>query len=140
MPLAGGQLRIFDLVGGGLGETLTVGAFPQSAAALELRRIVVANGGDGTVSIIDGTTLQQVGIVPVGFAPAAATIAPDGTRAYVANMRGASLSSVVATFPIPAPARGVRWSPGRVAAATTRLRSRRSRVGPTRWTRSSPST
>src|ERR1700730_16017656 len=57
----------------------------------------VANGGDGTVSVIDTATNTVVGIpIPVGKEPFGVAVTPDGKHAYVAN-RGSNNVSVIDT-------------------------------------------
>jgi YVTN family beta-propeller protein len=57
----------------------------------------VANGGDGTVSVIDTATNTVVGIpIPVGREPFGVDVTPDGIHAYVAN-RGSDNVSVIDT-------------------------------------------
>ncbi len=40
---------------------------------------------DGTLTVIDQLTRQQVGVVPLGYAPAFVALSPDGSRAYVTH-------------------------------------------------------
>ena len=68
-------------------------------------RILVANAGSDTVSVIDPSAGTVVATIPVGDAPL--EVAAAGTRAYVANWGGASVSvvdvasgTVVGTVPV----------------------------------------
>ena len=57
----------------------------------------IANGGDGTVSVIDTATNTVVGIpIQVGKEPFGVAVTPDGKHAYVAN-RGSNNVSVIDT-------------------------------------------
>jgi YVTN family beta-propeller protein len=68
-------------------------ALPAEAAPFAY----VANGGDGTVSVIDTATNTVVGIpIPVGREPFGLDVTPDGKHAYVAN-RGSNNLSVIDT-------------------------------------------
>jgi YVTN family beta-propeller protein len=49
------------------------------------REIYVANSGSDSVSVIESSSNAVVGTVPVGDAPAAVAISPDGSRALVVN-------------------------------------------------------
>ena len=58
-------------------------------------RVYVANGGTGTVSVIDTATNTVIGSpIPVGTAPQGVAITPDGTRVYVANQNSNSVSVI----------------------------------------------
>jgi YVTN family beta-propeller protein len=59
-------------------------------------RVYVANGDDGSISVVDTTTLGVVATVAVGSYPLGLASSPDGRRIYVAN-GGADTVSVVDT-------------------------------------------
>lgn len=61
-----------------------------------LNRLYISNKGNGTVSVLDASnsTLPALKIVPVGTAPVALAVTPDGTSVYVANT-GANSASVI---------------------------------------------
>jgi YVTN family beta-propeller protein len=58
--------------------------------------VYVANGTDGTVSVIDTATNKVTATIKVGEAPSALAISPDGNRVYVAN-GGSNTVSVINT-------------------------------------------
>jgi YVTN family beta-propeller protein len=54
----------------------------------------VANTGDNTVSVIATATNAVVTTVPVGLAPQAVAVTPDGSRVYVTNTNDNTLSVI----------------------------------------------
>ena len=102
-PVSGAMTSI----GVGTGPAgLALAALPGVAPTGQKQpRIVVANAGSDTVSVIDPGAGAVVATIPVGDAPL--EVAAAGTRAYVANWGGASVSvvdvasgSVVGTVPV----------------------------------------
>ena len=86
---ARGFMALFAVLAMGLGAM----APPAEAAPFAY----VANGGDGTVSVIDTATNTVVGIpIPVGREPFGVDVTPDGNHAYVANA-GSNNVSVIDT-------------------------------------------
>jgi YVTN family beta-propeller protein len=70
---------------------LAFGALPAAAAPFAY----VANAQ--SVSVIDTATNKKVGTpipIPVGLAPLAVAVAPDGTRVYVTHTAGAAGNTV----------------------------------------------
>lgn len=63
----------------GSGKAVGVAVSPDG------RRVYVANGGTGTVSVVDSESLRLVGTVRVGRRPWGIALSRDGTRLYVAN-------------------------------------------------------
>src|SRR5258706_6144456 len=63
----------------------------QPAMAERNPIVVVANSGDGTISVYsaetngDGPTLRLLKVLPAGKAPPEVCMSPDGKRAYVPN-------------------------------------------------------
>lgn len=51
----------------------------------ENTRVYVANDGDSTISVIDGSTNAVIATIPVGQYPRGVTVTPDGSKVYVAN-------------------------------------------------------
>jgi YVTN family beta-propeller protein len=92
------------------GASVTLGLYPIGAAVDPiLNRIYLANGGDNTVSVLDGNTNLVIATVPVGPLPCAITVDPATGMVFVANANGNSVSvlnsqtaSVVATIPVGA--------------------------------------
>lgn len=73
-----------------LKQTVSVGNTPlQVAASPDGARMVVTNGADGTVSLINTATNKVVATIPVGAQPAGVVFDPTGTRFYVVNATGA---------------------------------------------------
>jgi YVTN family beta-propeller protein len=71
------------------------------------KRVYAANGGAGSVSVIDVATNKVVGDVKVGQRPWNMALTPDGKKLYVANGRSNSVSvidtgllEVVKTIPV----------------------------------------
>ena len=71
------------------GSPLGVGVNPST------NRIYVANGGDSTVSVIDGSTNAVVVIAPVGPNPDAVAVNRTTNRIYVANGGNNTVSVIV---------------------------------------------
>jgi YVTN family beta-propeller protein len=80
-----------------------------------------ANGGPGTVSVIDTATNTVVATVPVGVQPEGVAVTPDGKHAYVTNFTGLAIgtvsvidtatNTVVATVPVGYGPTGVAVTP-----------------------------
>ena len=49
------------------------------------RRVYVANGGAGRLSVVDAATLDVVGSIPVGRRPWGVAISADGKRVYTST-------------------------------------------------------
>ncbi|HSM05368.1 MAG TPA: Ig-like domain-containing protein [Longimicrobiales bacterium] len=73
--------------------TVKVGAGPTGVAATA-DYVFVANGGDGTVTVLDAGTHELVTTITVGANPADVVVAPIGTYVLVAN-RGSGTVSVI---------------------------------------------
>ena len=71
-------------------------ATSPNAAKRRTLRPYVANLRDDTVSVIDTATLPPsvVATIPVGAAPDAVAVTPDGKHAYVANLGSNSVSVI----------------------------------------------
>lgn len=89
-----------------------------AGAALAQTRAYVVNVSDGTVSVIDVPSNTLVATVPVGIAPRAVAVTPNGAFAYVANSSGALVSvintatnTVVATVPVGFFSQGIAVTP-----------------------------
>jgi YVTN family beta-propeller protein/autotransporter-associated beta strand protein len=67
------------------------------AATPDGRYVYVANQGAGTVSVLNATTYQVVGTIPVGAGPVGVTVTPDGKFAYVTNQFDNSVSIINTT-------------------------------------------
>jgi YVTN family beta-propeller protein len=63
-------------------------------ASAEAREAFVANGADGTVSVIEAATATTVATIAVGSEPSDVAISPDGSRAYVTNTGDGSVSVI----------------------------------------------
>lgn len=88
----------------------------------------VANSGSNTVSVIDTATNPPMVVttVPVGIAPIALAITPDGKHAYVANTNSKTVSvidtasnAVVATVPVGRGLLGIAITPDGTHAYVT---------------------
>ncbi len=100
------------------GMVVTIAALIGAApAAADTAYIANEDGGD--VSVIDTSTNQRIGAdIPVGTDPRGIAIAPDGSRAYVANHGDDSVSvidlntkSLVTEIAVSAAPRAVALSP-----------------------------
>jgi YVTN family beta-propeller protein len=58
------------------------------------KRIYAANGGAGSVSVIDVATNKVTGEIAVGKRPWNMALTPDGKKLYVANGRSNSVSVI----------------------------------------------
>ena len=76
-------------------DTIEVGSEPTAVAFTpDGTKAYVTNSDDGTVSVIDTTTLSVTSTVPVGAWPAALAMTPDGTKVYVTNSDDGTVSVV----------------------------------------------
>ena len=98
--------------------TITVGSDPDGVAVDPTSHTAyVANGGNGTVSVIDGTTGTVTGTITVGANPSAVAVDPTFHTAYVANLTGTvsvideAAGTVTATVPVGADPSGVAVDP-----------------------------
>jgi YVTN family beta-propeller protein len=64
----------------------------------------VANGGSDSVSVINTSNNTVVDTVTVGSGPDGVAVSPDGSRVYVTNNFGDSVSVIDAGLPVTAPA------------------------------------
>jgi serine/threonine protein kinase, bacterial len=100
--------------------TVPVGKYPEGVAVDPATRAVyVANRGDGTVSVIDGSTRAVTATVPVGFNPEGAAVDPGTHAVYVPNNGDGTVSiidgsthTVTATVPVGKYPVGVAVDPG----------------------------
>ncbi|MEX0973527.1 MAG: PKD domain-containing protein [Solirubrobacterales bacterium] len=69
---------------------LLLGLAPAAGA----REALVANSGDGSVSVIELGTGSTVATIGVGNGPSDVAIAPDGSRAYVTNEADGTVSAI----------------------------------------------
>ena len=58
------------------------------------KRIYAANGGAGSVSVIDVASNKSIAEIPVGQRPWNMALTPDGKKLYVANGRSNSVSVI----------------------------------------------
>ncbi len=84
-----------------------VGIYPIGAAADESGRAWVPNGGDNTVSVVDGVNGVVTASIPVGELPCAITRSPSSGLLFVANVNthdttviDGATHAVVATVPV----------------------------------------
>lgn len=63
------------------------GVMPSGIAVHE-GRVYVAESGIDAVGVIDGSTMQVITHVPVGWNPSAVSFSPDGQTLYVVNTKG----------------------------------------------------
>ena len=88
--------------------TFPVGFYPIGAAVNPANgRVYIPNGGDDTLSVLDGATGASMATVPIGELPCAIALNPRTNRIYVANLNSQSVSvvdgeinAVVATVPV----------------------------------------
>ena len=85
----------------------------SGAGATSACAIYVLNGGDNSVSVIDGTTNTVTTTIPVGNGPSGVAVSPSGTI-YVTNLGDFSMSvidgttnTVTATVPVGAGPLGI---------------------------------
>jgi YVTN family beta-propeller protein len=89
--------------------------------------VLAANSGDGTVSVIDGSTNAVVRTLGVGPTPDAVAVTPDQSTAVVTNegdntisiLRGPVVGSVNFTGAVENTAFGVGTSPARPSTSTS---------------------
>src|ERR1700754_2286092 len=75
--------------------TVAVGKYPEGVAVDPgIRTVYVANRGDGTVSVIDGSTRTVTATVPVGFNPEGAAVNPGTHAVYVPNNGDGTVSVI----------------------------------------------
>jgi YVTN family beta-propeller protein len=68
--------------------TLTVGGEPSGVAVTpDGRTAYVANADDGTVSVIDASTLAVTSAISVGVQPEGVVVSPDGMFLYVSTYK-----------------------------------------------------
>ena len=76
-------------------DTITVGNSPNSVAfSPNGEKAYVANGGDGTVSVITVATGDVVDTITVGDYPSSVAFSPSGEKAYVANFDDGTVSVI----------------------------------------------
>ncbi|MBK7660159.1 MAG: fibronectin type III domain-containing protein [Betaproteobacteria bacterium] len=90
--MAEGKVAFVDLATHAV-QAVAVGPSP-AGVALDGARVVVANSGSNTVSVIDALTRTVTRTVTVGSTPFGVALSPSGTKAYAANWGDGSLSSV----------------------------------------------
>jgi YVTN family beta-propeller protein len=94
------DISVIDAVGESVTTlSITTGTLSTPSVIItdrNLNRLYISNKGNGTVSVLDASssTLPALKIVPVGTAPVALAVTPDGASVYVANT-GASTVSVI---------------------------------------------
>jgi len=100
---------------------LTTGAFVScSLGSVQTlaQNAYITNDGSGNVSVIDTATNTVTATIPVGTAPFAVTVSPNGGTVYVANIDSdnvsaiaASTNKVIATITVGSAPEGVAASP-----------------------------
>jgi YVTN family beta-propeller protein len=60
----------------------------------DMRRAVVVNAGDASLTVFDARTHARLATVPVGYDPVGLAMEPDGSRAYVASTRDDEIAVV----------------------------------------------
>ncbi|HEX3552182.1 MAG TPA: DUF5074 domain-containing protein [Thermoanaerobaculia bacterium] len=107
---------------GGLFNVNAIAFTPDGAFAY----LAVNDGSGGRVLVIDTATHAQVAVIPVGTFPGAATISPDGSFVYVANITTANVSvidtatnTVVATVPVGSFPRAIAFTADGASAYVT---------------------
>src|ERR1035438_3636335 len=74
---------------------LCVALFSSTACAqLPRNTVLILSKDDGTLAIVDASTLKVVAKVPVGVNPHEVTASQDGSRAYVANYGNGSQNTI----------------------------------------------
>ena len=58
------------------------------------RWVYVTNGGDNTVSVVDGGAMKVVATIATDAFPHGIRLSPDGQQAYVANLKGGTVSVI----------------------------------------------
>lgn len=107
---------------GGLFNVNGIAFTPAGAFAY----VAINDRSGGRVLVIDTATHAQVAVVPVGAFPGAATISPDGSSVYVANITTANVSvidtatnTVVATVPVGSFPRAIAFTADGASAYVT---------------------
>ena len=82
------------------------------------QNVYITNDGSGNVSVIDTATNTVTATIPVGTAPFAVAVGPDGGTVYVANIDSDNVSAidtatnrVTATIPVGSEPFGVAVTP-----------------------------
>jgi YVTN family beta-propeller protein len=76
-------------------STVTVGNSPDAVAVNPFTdKVYVANDGDGTVTVLDGSTNEPLATVIVGQGPVAMAVNPVTDKIYVVNDGGGSVTVV----------------------------------------------
>ena len=66
----------------------------MACAQLPQNTVLILSKDDGTLAIVDASTLQVVARVPVGVNPHEVTASQDGSRAYVSNYGNGSQDTI----------------------------------------------
>ena len=86
---SGSELALVDLVAGVVRRRVPVGELPWHAfATQDGRRLLVPNNGDGTVSVLDGSSLAEIARIPAGADITGVNIGWFETVAFVLSRAG----------------------------------------------------
>jgi DNA-binding beta-propeller fold protein YncE len=77
-------LMRIDYVTGRVLHSARVGSFPYAITKLPLGRLAISLWGQSAVAIVDGATLEQVGLIPVGSHPTDMLYLPQAKHLLVA--------------------------------------------------------
>ncbi|GEP07076.1 YncE family protein [Methylobacterium oxalidis] len=101
-----GTLSRIDAQSGAVEAVAEIGREPAGLVTDVAGRVFAAERGGDSLAILDGVTLELRARLPVGRAPFALALSPDGDRLYVGNVRSNDLTvidtrllTVLATVP-----------------------------------------
>ncbi len=79
-------MTVLDSVSLAVVKTIPVGVRPRGIVlTLDHRDVLVCNGDDGTISVINAEKLEVVGALDAGSDPETLALSPDGSVSYVSN-------------------------------------------------------
>lgn len=113
-----GQLVCQDITTGARLGDCRLGTNPTHVVATpDGSRVVVANAGAASISLVDTLQVREIARIPVGVEPQRLALSPDGKRCFVANKQSGTVSvidlelqGVMATVPVGREPLGLAFS------------------------------